>query len=188
MTFDDGPDKDTTAATLDLLKRYRVPATFFLVGSNVTGNADIIKRIVKEGHTIASHTWGHPDLRTLTQPQLTGQVMNLENALKEITGLKTALIRPPYGFVSDDNIRQLSGMGYSVIKWSVDTNDWRDRNIDQVLINTMPDIRDGSIVLMHDYQKDSVIRQVLPEIIQSLRWQGYTFVTVDELLGVKAYK
>lgn len=188
LTFDDGPDKKATSEVLDLLKMYRVPATFFLVGDNVARNGDMIKRIIAEGHTVASHTWSHPDLRTLTEAQLINEITQLENEIQRITGLRTALMRPPYGFVSDSNLQKLRELGYKVIKWSVDTNDWRDQDVDKVLINTMPDIRDGAIILMHDYLQKSVTKEALPEMIQSLRWQGYTFVTVDELLGVKAYQ
>jgi peptidoglycan/xylan/chitin deacetylase (PgdA/CDA1 family) len=173
---------------LDVLKRYQVPATFFLLGRNMPGNGDVVERIVAEGHTVANHSTTHPDLRRLTAEQVQNEMLTLENQIYEITGLRTALMRPPYGFVTDENIRQLQDLGYKIIKWTVDTNDWRDMDIDKVLINTMPNIRDGSIILMHDYLSQSVTKEVLPEIIHSLRSQGYTFVTVDELLGISPYK
>jgi peptidoglycan/xylan/chitin deacetylase (PgdA/CDA1 family)/LysM repeat protein len=188
LTFDDGPDRVETNAMLDILKRYRVPATFFLLGRNMPGNSQVVERIVAEGHTVANHSTTHPDLRELTEEQVRNEMLTLENEIYNITGLRTALMRPPYGFINDTNIRQLRDMGYKVIKWTVDTKDWRDMDIDQVLINTMPNIRDGSIILMHDYLAQSVTKEVLPEIIHSLRSQGYTFVTVDELIGVNPYK
>jgi peptidoglycan/xylan/chitin deacetylase (PgdA/CDA1 family) len=188
LTFDDGPDRIETNAMLDVLKRYQVPATFFLLGRNMPGNGDVVERIVAEGHTVANHSTTHPDLRRLTAEQVQNEMLTLENQIYEITGLRTALMRPPYGFVTDENIRQLQDLGYKIIKWTVDTNDWRDMDIDKVLINTMPNIRDGSIILMHDYLSQSVTKEVLPEIIHSLRSQGYTFVTVDELLGISPYK
>ena len=188
LTFDDGPDSVETNAVLDVLQRYGVPATFFLLGSNIPGNADVVERLVAEGHTVANHSTTHPDLRTLTEEQLRNELLTLENAVYDITGLRTALMRPTYGFINDDVLRQVGDLGYRAIQWSVDTKDWRDIDIDQVLINTMPNIRDGSIILMHDYLTQSVTKEVLPEIIHSLKSQGYTFVTVDELLGVNAYK
>ena len=188
LTFDDGSDRIETNAMLDVLKRYQVPATFFLLGRNMPGNGDVVERIVAEGHTVANHSTTHPDLRRLTAEQVQNEMLTLENQIYEITGLRTALMRPPYGFVTDENIRQLQDLGYKIIKWTVDTNDWRDMDIDKVLINTMPNIRDGSIILMHDYLSQSVTKEVLPEIIHSLRSQGYTFVTVDELLGISPYK
>lgn len=186
LTFDDGPDRVETHTLLDVLQRYGVPATFFLLGRNVPENADVVERLVAEGHTVANHSTTHPDLRTLTSAQLRNELLTLENAVYDITGLRTALMRPTYGFINDDVLRQVRDMGYRAIQWSVDTKDWRDNDVDQVLINTMPSIRDGSIILMHDHP--SVTKEVLPEIIHSLKSQGYTFVTVDELLGVNAYK
>lgn len=188
LTFDDGPDAVATSRVLDLLKKHGVRATFFLLGRNMPGHDEIVKRTVSEGHTVANHTMSHTDLRTLTEEQVYNELTSLENEIYNITGQRTALMRPPYGFVNDDNIRQLSEMGYKVIKWSVDTKDWRDMDIDKVLINTIPNLRDGSIILMHDYLSQSVTLEVLPEIIRSLKSQGYTFVTVDELLGVNPYK
>ena len=94
------------------------------------GHQETIQRIVREGHTIANHTWSHPDIRYVTQEQLTNEVTQLESALQEITGLKTALFRPPYGFFNDENILQLKNLNYKVIKWSVDSFDWRDKDVD----------------------------------------------------------
>jgi len=188
LTFDDGPGKTITPQVLDVLKQYGVSATFFLLGSNMAGNEDIVRRAVAEGHTIANHTWNHPDLRTLSDEQLQEEMKLQENEIKAITGLTPALMRPPYGFTNDGALNNLSRMGYRVINWTVDSKDWRDHNVDQILINVIPDVRDGSIILMHDYLTHTTTRQALPEIIQTLKWQGYTFVTVDKMLGVKAYK
>lgn len=188
LTFDDGPSQVGTNAVLDILKMHQVPATFFLLGDNIPGNSDVVERIIAEGHTVANHSMTHSDLRNLTEEQLGNEILSTENKIYDITGLRTALMRPTYGFVNDNLIRQLRDMGYKVIQWSVDTKDWRDMDADQVLINTIPDIRDGSIILMHDSLPRSATKEVLPEIIHTLRSQGYTFVTVDELLGVNAYK
>ena len=101
LTFDDGPDRVETNAMLDLLQRYRVPATFFLLGRNMPGNSDVVERIVSEGHTVANHSTNHPDLRQLTGEQIRNEMLTLENEIYGITGLRTALMRPPYGFVND---------------------------------------------------------------------------------------
>lgn len=188
LTFDDGPASVATAQILDILKLHQVPATFFLLGSNLEGKEHLVKRMVAEGHTVANHTWNHPDMRTLTEAQLTKEVLDPEQTIMALTGLQTALLRPPYGFISDQNLRQLKDMGYKVINWSVDSKDWRDLDTDQVLINTMPEVRDGSIILLHDYFSYSATQEALTDIIQSLKWQGFAFVTVDKLLGVNAYK
>jgi peptidoglycan/xylan/chitin deacetylase (PgdA/CDA1 family)/LysM repeat protein len=188
LTFDDGPSKIGTNEVLDILKEHQTPATFFLLGTSIYGNSDVVKRIVSEGHTLGNHSATHVDLRTLTRDELKNELMIVENEVYDITGLRMALVRPPYGFLNDSVIEEIGDLGYKIIKWSVDTNDWRDLNADQVLINTIPNIRDGSIILMHDTLPKSATKQVLPEIILTLKSQGYTFVTVDELLGIDAYK
>jgi peptidoglycan/xylan/chitin deacetylase (PgdA/CDA1 family) len=188
LTFDDGPSGVATGEILDLLGRYRVPATFFLLAGNLEGRGDILRRMAAEGHTLANHTAGHPDLRGLTPEQLAWEVGELQNRVADVTGLKTALLRPPYGFISDENLRQLSGMNYKIINWSVDSKDWRDIDRDRVLINTLPEVRDGSIILLHDAFSHAATLQAVEDIIQSLGWQGYRFVTVNELLDIEAYQ
>lgn len=188
LTFDDGPSKIGTNEVLDILNENEIPATFFLLGTSIPGNSDVVNRIVSEGNTLGNHSATHVDLRTLTGDELRNELMILENEIYDITGLRMALVRPPYGFLNDRVIEEIGNLGYKIIKWSVDTNDWRDLNADQVLINTIPNIRDGSIILMHDTLPKSATKQVLPEIILTLKSQGYTFVTVDELLGIDAYK
>ncbi|MGI6751308.1 MAG: polysaccharide deacetylase family protein [Anaerovoracaceae bacterium] len=188
LTFDDGPGQESTDAVLDILKKYKVPATFFILGTSIQKDDNTLKRILSDGHVLASHTSNHPDLRTLTQKELIDELLTVENRVYEITGRRMALMRPPYGFHNDSVLEDIGNMGYRIIKWSVDTKDWRDGDIDRVLINTMPNIRNGSIILMHDTLAKSATNKVLPEIIQTLSYHGYTFVTVDELLGINAYK
>lgn len=188
LTFDDGPGIKDTKKVLDILKKYNIKATFFILGVNLYGKYDLIKQIVAEGHTIANHTWNHPDISKISDKELEYEVNMLENKLFEITGLRTALIRPPYGMVSETNIKQLNDLGYKTIIWSVDTKDWRDFNENRLLINTVPDIRDGSIILMHDNLPQTVMPNVLPDLIETLLYQGYSFTTVDKLLGINAYK
>lgn len=188
LTFDDGPNPVGTNEVLDILKKYQVPATFFLLGDNVPGNRDVVQRIIAEGHRVANHSTTHSNLSNITPEQLRNEILTTENLIYDISGLRTALMRPTYGFVNDNMIGELRDMGYKVIQWSVDTKDWRDPDADQVLINTIPDIRDGSIILMHDSLPHSAAKEVLPELIHTLRSQGYSFVSLDELLGVDAYK
>ncbi len=188
LTFDDGPGRIGTNEVLDILEEHQVPASFFLLGTSMPGNSDVVRRIVAEGNTVANHSSNHVDLRTLTKEELRDELTGLENQVYDITGLRMALMRPPYGFLDDETIEEIKSLGYKIIKWSVDTKDWRDMSLDQLLINTIPNIRDGSIILMHDTLPRSATKQLLEELIHSLKPQGYTFVTVDELLGINAYK
>lgn len=192
LTFDDGPNQKYTNEVLDVLKQYNVPATFFVMGARVDHHPEIINRIVREGHVIGNHTWNHPDLRRVSQESLVNEINQTEDSIYKITGLRTALMRPPYGAVTRESIEGLIKEEYKIINWSVDSIDWRDQDVDQILINTLPDVRQGGILLFHDGggegQSHAATVASLPEIIQTLKYQGYEFVTVDELLNIPAYK
>lgn len=192
ITFDDGPHSVYTSEILDILKRNNAKATFFLLGSNIGGQQEKIRRIVAEGHTIGNHTWSHPDIRKLTSEQLVSEINQLDVTIEKITGRKPALFRPPYGFFNDQNLVQLSNNNYKLIKWSVDSFDWRDRDVDKILTNILPGIKQGSVILFHDTMvgadRTSATVRALPDLIRTLKSQGYQFVTVDELLGVEAYR
>ena len=192
LTFDDGPDLKYTPQVLDILKDYQVPATFFLIGNRAERFPGVVERILAEGHVIGNHSWSHPDLRRVSNDRLISEIQRTEEVLKKITGRKTALIRPPYGTVTAPVLEQMKKLNYKVINWSVDSVDWRDQSADQILINTLPDVRGGAILLFHsaggEGQSMAATVEVLPELIETLRMLGYSFVTVDELLGVPAYK
>jgi len=192
LTFDDGPDALYTPQILDILKKYNVPATFFLIGNKIIQYPEVVKRIIAEGHIIANHTWSHPDLTKITIEELIAETKSTEDILKDITALKTALIRPPEGAVSENVINSLKELSYKVIFWSVDSRDWLDRDIDQILINTLPDINKDSIVLFHsaggEGQKLDATVKSLPELIETLKLRGYNFVNIDELLNISVYQ
>ncbi|SET63581.1 Peptidoglycan/xylan/chitin deacetylase, PgdA/CDA1 family [Natronincola peptidivorans] len=192
LTFDDGPNPKYTPQILDVLKQQGVPATFFVMGSRVERHPEIVQRIAQEGHVVANHTWIHPDLSKVPQVTLLSEMQRTEDIIHKVTGLRTSLMRPPYGRVNPEGIEKLRDMNYKVINWSVDSVDWRDQDVDQILINTLPGVRQGGILLFHDAGGDQQTRgataAALPEIIHTLRSQGYEFVTVDELLNLPAYK
>ncbi|MCC5911006.1 MAG: LysM peptidoglycan-binding domain-containing protein [Clostridiaceae bacterium] len=192
LTFDDGPHEKYTNEILDVLKQYNVPATFFVMGGKAQAHPQIIDRAISEGHVIGNHTWTHPDLRKVTQSRLIDEMQRTEDAIYDITKLRTALMRPPYGAVSEDSIEGLKALNYKVINWSVDSVDWRDQDVDQILMNTLPSVDGGGIVLFHDAggagQSRAATVSALPEIIETLKMQGYEFVTVDKLLDIPAYR
>src|SRR5690554_4397839 len=190
LTFDDGPDDIYTSRVLDVLKEHQVPATFFYMGSKVERYPEVVKRTVEEGHVIANHSWSHPQLINLTDLEVYDEIKKTEIAMEEISGLRSGLIRPPYGLISQKLLEQLKSLDYRVIQWSVDSVDWRDRDVDQILINTIPDTEEGSIILFHTSSGGQSLQatvDVLPELIYTLKTQDYEFVTVDELLDIPAY-
>ena len=191
LTFDDGPDEVYTTQILDVLDEYGVPGTFFYMGSSAQAYPEVVERTVDEGHVIANHSWSHPQFTALTDLEVFHEVNDTEIILEQITGLPTSLLRPPYGLMSQKIIEQLRDYNYRIVHWDVDSQDWRDKDVDQILINTIPDINNDSIILFHSAGGDqsfSATVEALPELIYTLEVQDYEFVTVDEILNVPAYK
>ncbi len=193
LTFDDAPDALFTPILLDLLKNYQVPATFFLDGECVLKNAPIIQRMLKEGHTIANHTYDHQNLTTLAPAAVREELLKTEQAIYEITGLKTALFRPPYGALDQSSAELILALGYQIIFWNVDSLDWSGIPSPTVASKVIPQVSNGAIILMHsicggklEVQLNSI--QALPYIIEVLRASGYHFVAIPELLQINGYQ
>ncbi|MFW5788044.1 MAG: LysM peptidoglycan-binding domain-containing protein [Halanaerobiales bacterium] len=191
LTFDDGPDTKYTPQILDVLNKHEVPATFFYLGKRIQKNPQVAIRTVQEGHVIANHSWSHPELTRLNDLKVYDEIKETEIAIAKSSGPQTGLIRPPYGLISQKIMEQLKNLNYRVIQWSVDSRDWQDQDVDQILINSIPDIQGGGIILFHSAggkkQSFQATVDVLPELIYTLEVQGYEFVTVDELLDIPAY-
>ena len=180
LTFDDGPGP-YTAHLLDVLDQYGAKATFFLIGSKVSSQANVVRSIHARGHQLGNHSWSHPELPKLPVDQIAGEIDRTNDAIKQATGVTPAILRPPYGAVNGVVLEQLRLRGMSSILWSVDTRDWADRNSDIVCSRAVAGARPGAIILMHDIHQTSV--GAVPCILSALKQQGYSFVTVQGLLG-----
>ena len=178
LTFDDGPDGNTTPQALDILAKYKIKATFFVQGKNIAGNEALLKRMKSEGHEVGNHSWNHPVLTKLSLEDAKKQITDTETAITSVLGKSSKLMRPPYGAVSDD-IR--NSLDLSFIMWDVDSMDWKSKNEAAILTEIQRQATNGSIILMHDIHQTSV--NSLPKVIEYLQGQGYSFVTVSELLG-----
>ena len=180
LTFDDGPGP-YTAHLLDVLDQYGAKATFFLIGSKVSSQANVVRSIHARGHQLGNHSWSHPELPKLPVDQIAGEIDRTNDAIKQATGVTPAILRPPYGAVNGVVLEQLRLRGMSSILWSVDTRDWADRNSDIVCSRAVAGARPGAVILMHDIHQTSV--GAVPCILSALKQQGYSFVTVQGLLG-----
>ena len=180
LTFDDGPGP-YTAHLLDVLDQYGAKATFFLIGSKVSSQANVVRSIHARGHQLGNHSWSHPELPKLPVDQIAGEIDRTNDAIKQATSVTPAILRPPYGAVNGVVLEQLRLRGMSSILWSVDTRDWADRNSDIVCSRAVAGARPGAIILMHDIHQTSV--GAVPCILSALKQQGYSFVTVQGLLG-----
>ncbi|MBM7555483.1 polysaccharide deacetylase family protein [Halanaerobacter jeridensis] len=192
LTFDDGPDPIYTPQVLDVLEEYNVPATFFLLGKRVAKYPSITNRIINDGHTVANHSWSHPDLTTLNDKQLSEEIFATEQVIEEQTNKETALLRPPYGFVSNQLLDKLKKMDYKVIHWSLDSLDWQAKKKEDVLNKTIPYLDQGAIILFHSAggvgQSLAPTVKVLPIIIEKLQANNIELVTVDNLLSIAPYR
>lgn len=180
LTFDDGPRRSTTSALLDGLAERGVDATFFLIGAQIANNEDVILRMEAEGHQIGIHTYDHVKLTGLNKADFAAQVDRTRTILKGLLGHNDFLLRPPYGLL-DDGIRKHAGC--PIILWSIDPEDWGDRNVAREVEHVVKNARDGSIILMHDIFSESVDAAL--QIVDALHKQGYLFVTVDQLFAAR---
>ena len=176
VTFDDGPSQ-YTSTLLDGLAARGVKVTFFMQGVNAQNYTSVVRRAWNEGHQICSHTYNHPNLNTLSADAIRSQFSRTDTILDNALGFdQRYMIRPPYG---NANQTVLSLGGVPFFYWSVDTRDWESRNADKVYNEFMRAARDGSIVLLHDIYSTSVSGAL--RAIDTLKSQGYQFVTVAEL-------
>ncbi|QDK71063.1 polysaccharide deacetylase family protein [Lactococcus protaetiae] len=180
LTFDDGPNPTTTPQLLQTLQSYNVHATFFALGQQAQAYPSIIKQEAAQGNEVASHTWDHKDLTTLSQSAQVQEIMSAHNLINQLTGQNVTLFRPPYGSY---DATTLAATPLTAINWSVDTNDWRYNSSAPVIQNALANAHDGAIILMHDIHPWSVA--AVPTIIQRIKAQGYTFVTVSQLLEAR---
>jgi peptidoglycan/xylan/chitin deacetylase (PgdA/CDA1 family) len=197
LTFDDGPYGAPTIEVLNILKVENIHATFFLIGQNVEKYPEILKEIVADGNVVGNHTYDHPkDLTKLSSTEFNSEVSKTENAIFAVTGLLPALFRAPYGNTSPEILQELGQDNYTLVKWNVDPRDWDYPNSPAGLIEKiiLAQVKPNDVILLHDgrdthigYPRDNTIK-ALPEVIETLKKEGYTFVTVDKLLNMQAYK
>ena len=179
LTFDDGPRRDTTSRLLDGLRERGASATFFLVGQQIEGSEDLLLRMRDEGHQVGNHSWSHASLKDESDWGLLQEVGRTDTLLREILGEGSYWLRPPYGFLT---ARQRQLITVPVIKWSVDPEDWKLRDTEKDVAAVLKKVQPGDIILMHDSIPATVDAAL--QIVDALQAEGYTFVTVEELLAL----
>ncbi|MBU3664528.1 MAG: polysaccharide deacetylase family protein [Chthoniobacterales bacterium] len=183
LTFDDGPHGQLTPKLLDILRAEDVPATFFVLGSNVSAYPDIARRIVNEGHEIANHSWDHPSLPKVSAERLDREIRRTSEIIEQTTGQKVTIMRPTYGALNERVQRSLiNDYGLDVILWSVDPRDWKRPGADVVTRRLVTGAHPGAILLAHDIHPGTIA--AMPQTISQLKAKGYRFVTVSQLLAM----
>ncbi|WP_432986571.1 glycosyltransferase [Dactylosporangium sp. CA-233914] len=191
LTFDDGPDPQWTPEIMEVLRKYNVNATFFVVGTQVTRHADIVAELSRGGDEIGIHSFTHPRLDGLSQWQRELEYSQTQLAVIKATGQKSALLRLPYsssaGTIDDANwplIQEAGRLGYLSIMTDTDSRDWSRPGVDAIVRGATPEGDNGSIVLMHDAggdRKETV--EALDKFIPMMQQRGYTFTTVSRGLA-----
>lgn len=179
LTFDDGPSKYTNEI-IDILKKNNAVATFFVVGNRLSFYEDTLKNMLNTGNEIGNHSYSHKWLNRLSKDEFVLEINNTQNEVKRITGYTPKIFRPTYGGYSD---KLKSYTDLTFVLWDVDSNDWKVKNADKIYDNITKNAFDGSIVLMHDNHRYAA--ESLDKVIKKLKEEGYSFVTVSELLEVK---
>lgn len=190
LTFDDGPHPVNTPKVLDILDQYGVKATFFVTGQNAERYPELIRRIVREGHTLGNHTYDHSDLAKLSQSDILNELSRTQRAVDKALGYHYELkqVRPPYGSADQEVKDTLKGQGSQEILWNVDSNDWRyPKNDKAILDNVFAGSESvyvrGGVILFHDIHPQSV--RVLDDTIERLQKEGFKFEKTDDLLKEK---
>lgn len=177
LTFDDGPHPVYTPKLLDGLKERGVHATFFLIGKNIVGNEDIVRRMREEGHLIGNHTYNHVQLTKLSGDKACKEILDTNALIEEVTGSGTEFIRPPFG-AWNSNLE--CGIELIPILWSIDPLDWKTYDTAAVVSRVVKNTEENDIILLHDYYETSV--EAALQIVDILQKEGYEFVTADQLI------
>ena len=202
ISFDDGPDPIWTPRILDVLKRYNVKGTFFMIGEVAQDNVGVMQRVYREGHEIGNHTFTHPDISDISERAVDLQLNATERLFAAKLGVQPVYFRPPYSIDQEPDtndqaapIYHIESHGYVIVGDKIDTNDWDEhprKSPQEIVASVFSQINDaqtkpwmrGSIILMHDGGGDrSATVAALPELIQALRAHGFELVPVSQLIG-----
>ena len=184
LTFDAGYENGCTEKILDVLKKHNVPAAFFLVGNYIEKNADLVRRMVDEGHIVGNHTMHHYDMSKLSERSaFEKELTDLEVLFKTTTGKEMPrYYRPPQGIYSEENLKMAKDLGYKTVFWSLAYVDWNNDaqpTAQQAFNKLLPRTHNGAVVLLHSTSATNA--EILDELLTKWEQEGYTFRSIDGL-------
>ena len=184
LTFDAGYENGSTEQILDTLKKHEVPGAFFLVGNYIEKNADLVRRMAAEGHTVGNHTMHHYDMSRLTdKAAFEKELTDLEDLFREKTGKELPkFYRPPQGIYSEENLKMARELGYKTVFWSLAYVDWNNDaqpTKEEAFSKLIPRIHNGAVVLLHSTSRTNA--EILDELLTKWKSEGYTFGPITEL-------
>lgn len=186
LTFDAGYEAGYTPTILDTLKKHKVKAAFFVVGTYVKSNPELVKRMLSDGHIVGNHTYTHPDMSKISDMDAFKKEMtSVEEIYKQTTGQEMQkFYRPPQGKYCESNLKQANELGYHTIFWSLAYVDWykdKQPTKEQAFAKLLPRIHPGAVVLLHSTSKTN--SEILDELLTKWEGMGYTFGTLHDLCG-----
>jgi peptidoglycan/xylan/chitin deacetylase (PgdA/CDA1 family) len=202
LTFDDGPNPPYTDRILDVLAKEHVHATFFLVGRAVAAYPNVVRREVLEGNALGNHSWEHEHLIVRTRTQVRASLQKTDDAIFKATGTRTTIMRPPFGSRDWIVLGVAQKMGYTPVMWSVPlVGDWENPPAEVIAQRVLANVRDGSMVVLHDGDRGLLCTSqhlaahicdrssdidATRIIVETLKAGGYRFVTVPQLMALRA--
>ena len=180
ISFDAAWGNEDTQQLIDILGKYNVKATFFVVGQWVDKYPESVKALSDAGHEVMNHSNTHAHMSKLSRDEIIADVNACNDKIEAVTGARPTLIRPPYGEYDDNVVSSIRSMGMEPIQWDVDSLDWKDLCAADITKRVTSKVQPGSIVLFHNAAKHTP--EALPTILESLLQQGYTFVPISQLI------
>lgn len=186
ITFDDGPHPTLTPQILEILKKYEIQATFFMVGVNVTNYPETARAVISAGHEVGNHTYSHRSVGRMDFDSIARELEDCEDALEELCEYRPHLFRPPQGAVNTYVEHCAEAEDYTLILWSLDTRDWECKSTEQIVSEVLSKVQPGDIILMHDYiGTHSKTPEALEILLPKLLERGFEPTTVSSLLGLQ---
>lgn len=187
LTFDDGPHRVYTGEVLDVLKDYRVPATFFCIGSEAEKYPEVVRRIFAEGHTVGNHSYSHAGRFPFYSLQHMEKDLRLaQEILERITGRPVTLFRPPFGVTNPTIAKVVKKTGYRTIGWNIRSFDTREESPDRILRRIAGRLEPGSVILLHDRLAGSAA--LLKRLLDELQKRRYRIISLEEMFNIESYE
>ena len=180
VTFDASWGGDKTRAILDLLDEYNAKATFFLVGIWVDKYPELVQEIAKRGHEIGNHSDSHAHFTQISDAQIRQELKDCSDKIEDLTGTRPTLFRPPYGDYNSKVITVVRDAGYEAVQWSIDSLDWKNRGVNDLVKRATNNVQKGDIILFHN--DSQYIVEALPAILQHYQAQGFTMIPAKDIL------
>ncbi|MBQ8312050.1 MAG: polysaccharide deacetylase family protein [Clostridia bacterium] len=180
VSFDASWGGDQTLRILDLLDEYNAKATFFLVGIWVDKYPELVKEIAARGHEIGNHSDSHPEMSKLSKEQIIQELDGCSDKIEALTGQRPTSFRPPYGDYDNEVVTVSRSEGYEVVQWSIDSLDWKNKGVDDLIRRATNNVQKGDIILFHNDSK--YILDALPTILKTYQQQGFTMIPAREIL------